>query len=125
MKNDIVKIIRLGLVAAILAAMPATGRAADATNAPAATMPKVKKNGVSFHGKVTAVDTNAMTLTIATQTFNLTSETRVTKDGRPATLSEISVGESVRGTFKTDAAGKLTATAINAGAKKKKADSAN
>ena len=48
---------------------------------------------VSFHGTLTAVDTNAMTLTVEKLTFDMTSETIVTKDEKPAVLAEGVVGD--------------------------------
>ncbi|HEX9045828.1 MAG TPA: DUF5666 domain-containing protein, partial [Verrucomicrobiae bacterium] len=58
------------------------------------------------------VDTNAMTFTVGTETFSVTSKTKITKDAAPATLSEITVGESVSGSYKKDAEGKLTANSV-------------
>ena len=54
---------------------------------------------------MTAVDTNAMTLTVGKRTFNMTSETIVTKDGKPAVLADGVVGEPVRGSYKKNADG--------------------
>lgn len=125
MKKQIAKITLFGLVAAALVAVPAASRAEDSTNAPAAA--PANKHGTPFHGKVTDVDTNAMTLTVKSLTINITSETKITKDNKPATLSDIAVGDTVRGAYKTDDAGKLNATVIRDGlktgtTKKKKPD---
>lgn len=110
------------IVAAALIAAPSALRAQDtgATNSPAATAP-AKKHGVPFHGKAAAVDTAAMTVTVGTKTFNIASDTKITKDGKPATLSDITVGETISGSSKKDAAGKLNATVIHIGEKKKAA----
>ncbi|HEY2329748.1 MAG TPA: hypothetical protein VGI63_08040 [Verrucomicrobiae bacterium] len=109
------------IVAAALVAAPAAARAEDsATNKPAALAPK--KHGGPFHGKVTAVDATAMTMTIKELTLNITSETKITKEGKPATLSDITVGESVGGTYRKNAEGKLNATVIRIVAKKKTAE---
>ena len=107
------------IAAAALIAVPAL-RAQDAasTNAPAATTPAPKKHGVPFHGKVTAVDTAAMTVTIGSKTYNLTSETKILKEGKPATISDITVGETLRGSYKK-VADKLNVTVIHIGEKKK------
>lgn len=119
------------IAAAALLAVPATIRAEDAPaakpDAPAAA-PAAKKHGsLPFHGKVTAVDTTAMTVTIGTKTYNITSDTKITKDGEPATLADIIVGTMIGGAYKKDG-DKLNATTINTGqkadkgSKKKKAD---
>jgi len=117
MKNNIAL---YAIVAAALIVAPASLRAQDAatTNSPAATTPAPKKHGLPFRGKVAAVDTTAMTVTVGTKTFNVTSETKITKDGEPATLSDITVGETIRGSYKKDAEGKLNATVIRIGEKK-------
>jgi len=125
MKNQIAKIALFGLVAAALVAVPTAGRAGDSTNTPAQTVPK--KHSQPFHGKVAAVDTAAMTVSVASLTINVTSETKITKDGKPATLSDIAVGDTVGGSFRKDDTGKLNASIIRAndkaptGEKKKKA----
>ena len=123
MKNQIAKITLLGLLTSALVAVPSVTRAADSTNAPAMAAP-AKKAGTAFHGKIAAVDTAAMTITVGELTISATSATKITKDGKPATLSDLTVGETVAGSYKKDDAGKLNATGIHAGdkaPKKKKA----
>jgi len=118
----------LTLCAAAIFAVPALSRAQDTTNAPAAPpavapvapqTPPVKKRAASstmpFRGTVTAVDTNAMTLTVEKRTFEITSETTITKDGKPAVLADGAAGEPVRGAYKKNAEGKLDATTIRFG----------
>lgn len=127
MKKYITHIALFSLVAAALVAVPVTSRAEDKpkTNAPAA-----KKPHAQFRGKITAVDIAAMTLTVDTQVLYVTSETKITKSGKPATLSEITVGETATGSCKQDDAGKMNATTIHAGeaaphkARKKTTDNA-
>ena len=122
MKNHIAKLSVLILCAAAILVVPALTRAQDATNAPAATQtPPAKKHTAAssatlpFRGTVTAMDTNAMTLTVEKRTFNMTSETIVTKDGKPAVLADGVVGEPVRGAYKKNADGKLDAVTIRFG----------
>jgi hypothetical protein len=146
MKKIILKITTMCVFAAVLATVPSSVHAQDAmsTNAPAvvdqtqnsvqttnAPVKKhIKKHDRSmFNGKLTAVDTNAMTLTVGERTFEISSETIITKAGEPATLSEGVTGETASVAFKKDADGKLTATSIHFGAKaegeKKKKKKAN
>jgi hypothetical protein len=82
-----------------------------------------KKGGLPFHGKVAAVDTTAMTITVGQLTINVTSDTKISKDGKPATLSDVTVGEKVNGSYKKDDAGKLNATTIRIGDKAANSDS--
>ncbi|HSY17289.1 MAG TPA: hypothetical protein VK815_03105 [Candidatus Acidoferrales bacterium] len=119
MKKHIARIALFSLVAAGLVAVPAASRADDAsmTDKPAAAAPAPKKKAHAFHGSVMAVDTAAMSLTVGTNTIYVTSETLITKSDKPATLSEITVGDAATGAFKVDAAGKMNATTIHAGEK--------
>jgi hypothetical protein len=114
------------LVVAALVALPSVSRAEDSTNTPATAAPAAKKKGTPFHGKVAAVDAAAMTFTVGTLTIAVTSDTKITKDGTPATFSDLTVGATVGGSFKKDDAGKLNATTVRVGEKapkeKKKKD---
>jgi hypothetical protein len=117
------KIITLSaIVATALIAAPLAINAQDAasTNSPSATTPApAKKHGLSVRGKVTAVDTTAQTITVKDLTLNVTSTTKIVKDGSPATLDDIKVDDAVRIAYKKDSAGKLDATYIRDGVKKK------
>ena len=140
----------LTLCAAAILAVSALSRAQDTTNVPAAAQipppatavqtpsaaavqtPPVKKHSAKpttlpFHGTLTAVDTNAMTLTVEKRTLDITSETTITKDDKPAILADGVVGEKVRGAYKKDAEGKLDAVTVHFGgpADSKKKESAN
>ncbi len=120
MKNKLAKITLFSLVAAALVAVPAVSRAADSTNSPAASAPASKKHSLPFKGSAAAVDTAAATITVGQLTLNITSETKITKNGQPATMSDITVGASVTGAYKKDDAGKLNAITIKVSDKKKK-----
>jgi hypothetical protein len=121
MKKQIIKTALLSLLASALVALPAVGRAQDQTtdtNAPAPAMTPAKKT--PFHGKAAAVDTAAMTLTVGTLVINVTSDTKISKNGKPAILSDILVGDLVSGSYKKGDDGKLNASTIRDGIKKKK-----
>ena len=80
--------------------------------------PKPRVRDVVYsHGKVTAVDTNAMTLTVGNLVLQVTSDTKITKDGKPAKLSDGVVGERVQVAYKKTETGRLTANTILFGAK--------
>jgi hypothetical protein len=120
MKNNIAKIACFALVAASLVAVPAISRAADSTNAPAGETPKKRaNNSLPYHGKVVAVDAAAMTFTIGETTLAITSTTKISKEGKPAVFSDITVGENVTGSYKKDADGKNNATSVKIGGAKK------
>ncbi len=116
----IFKITALSLFAAALMVAPATIHAQDATNAPATpdTSVKHKKHDtVPFHGKLIAVDKNAMTLKVGERTFEISSETKISKTSGPATLADGVVGEMVSGVYKKSKDGKLIATTVHFGPK--------
>lgn len=124
MKKNLFKFTIASLFALAILSVPAMVHAAG-TNLPAAkqTEPaKVKQPHeiLPFHGKVAAIDAKAMTLTIGKRVFTVTSETKITKDGKPATLSQAVVGENVGGAYKKEAGEKLLATTINFGTKAEK-----
>jgi hypothetical protein len=122
MTNNISKITILSLFTAALVAMPGLSRA-EGTNAPASpdqTAQATRKNNPPFHGNLKAVDTTAKTITVGTLTLQITSDTKVTKDGKPATLSDAVVGEPVGGSYTKTADGKLNAVTVHFGVKPKK-----
>lgn len=115
MKKHIAKFSMLTLCAAAILAVPASSSAQAITNTPA--QPDKKHTAapsvaLAFHGVLTAVDTNAMTLTVEKRTFNMTSETIVTRNDKPAVLAEGTVGDLVSGTYKKNAEGKLDAVTL-------------
>ena len=95
-------------------------RAQASTNAPAAEKkaPAAKKpgnNGIPFHGNIKAIDNNAKTLSVGKETFQITSETKITKQSKPATLADGAVGDMTGGQYHKDADGKLIANSIRFG----------
>jgi hypothetical protein len=83
--------------------------------------PETRPKGKPFNGKLEAVDKVNKTITIKgkekDRTFQITSNTRLTKDGQPAVLDAAVVGEEVAGTWRESADGKLEAMSIRFGAK--------
>ncbi|HTV42843.1 MAG TPA: hypothetical protein VMF08_19920 [Candidatus Sulfotelmatobacter sp.] len=126
MRKHTAKIALIGLIAAgiavplFLSAQDAGTNATDTATAPAT--PHKHKHGARFHGTVDNLDTNAMTLTVGSQTFDITSKTKITSNGEPATLADGVLGEKVSGYYRTNEDGDLHATAVHFGAHKKKAD---
>lgn len=71
-----------------------------------------------FNGKIKAVDKTAKTITLEgekAQVFQIISETKITKDKKPATLDDLAVGDRVGGRAREEAEGKWAALVINAG----------
>src|SRR5258708_18240969 len=70
-----------------------------------------------FHGKLVAIDRVGKTITVGKRTFQITSDTKLKKGGKPATLEAGVVGEMVSGYVKPSADGKLVASTVNFGPK--------
>lgn len=115
MKIKSAKLACLVVFAAALTALPAVSQttATPATNAPAAApAPAPARRGLPAHGKITALDTNAMTFAIGNQTFAVSSQTRISKQNKPAVLSDLTVGDNVHVFYRKDEAGKATAASV-------------
>jgi hypothetical protein len=115
----------VSLLAAAIAGMPLQ-LLAQSTNKPAATKKStaVKKDSAAnnksahpFHGNLAAVDKAAKTIKLGKSVYQVTSETKITKDGKPATLDDGVVGEPVSGYAKPTDDGKMAATTVRFGAK--------
>ena len=77
---------------------------------------KEKKSGVlPFHGKLKSVDNTAKTIMVGELTLRITSDTKITKEGKPATLEDGVVGEEVGGAYKKTEDGKLNSTVVHFG----------
>lgn len=80
---------------------PETNPPAESPKKP--TKKKPASNTLPFRGKVESVDAKAMTITLAgkekQRVFNVTSKTRLEKDGKPATFADIKAGDDTRGSY--------------------------
>ena len=124
MKTNMFGITIASLIAALVAVAPSHALAQDAkTNKPATTEKKAAPKGekkdarIPFKGKLTAVDKNAMTITVGERTFKITSDSKLSKAGKPATLADAVVGEEVGGNYLKGDDGKLNARTVRFGPK--------
>jgi len=85
----------------------ADDKPADKKEAPARPIP--------FRGKIAAVDKQAKTIKVGERTFQITSDTRIMKAGKPATLEDASVGEDVGGQYRESADKKLNVVSLRVG----------
>ena len=90
---------------------------ATAATAPATAAGHNKSGVLPFHGKLKAVDTVADTISVGTRTFQITSETIIMKNGKPATLADGVVGDETGGAYKKTDDGKLVVTKLRFGPK--------
>ena len=59
-----------------------------------------KTSGLPFRGKISAIDLQTKKVSLAgkqVRTYQVTTETKIKKDGEPATLDDAKVGDSVGG----------------------------
>jgi hypothetical protein len=76
-----------------------------------------KKAAHPFRGKLAGVDKSAKTIKVGESVYQITSDTKITKAGKPAMLADGVVGEHVTGYAKPAEDGKMVATSVYFGAK--------
>jgi hypothetical protein len=121
MKTSMRKLAVFGLLTAAIVITPTRGFSEDKKDdkpAAGATEPAKPKSDIApFRGKVSAVDKAAMTFTVGERTFQVNSETKITKGGKPATLGDAAVGDEVGGRYKKTEDGKLVTLSVRFGPK--------
>jgi hypothetical protein len=112
-----------GVCAASLAfCMPLNAQLTPTTTASPTVSPAAKAaRPIPFRGKVSAVDQNAKTFTIAgkqaSRVFKVTENTTITKEGNPATMTDIVENEQARGSYLKHDDGTLEAKTVKIGPK--------
>ena len=97
--------------------------AATAATSPAASAAMKKPHSIPYHGKVASVDSAAKTFTVGARKFAMTDNTKITKDGAEATMSDIAAGEQVSGSYWKKDDGTLEARSVKLGEKKMESSS--
>jgi hypothetical protein len=125
MYKNLLKISLLTVVATAMVALAPASRADDTNAAAASDQPSMKGK---ISGMVSSVDTNAMTIAVGNQTYSVSDDSQISRNGKPATITDIVVGDPVKGSYTKDADGKMTLTKAKfgkkMGGKKKKSDDA-
>ena len=125
MLKSVLKLGAVCLLATAIAGLPVQ-LLAQSTNKPAAEKKSgaakkesaaKKKSAHPFRGKLAAVDKTAKTIQVGQSIYYITSETKITKAGQPATLGDGVVGEPASGYVKPTEDGKMTATTLRFGPK--------
>jgi hypothetical protein len=111
MNKRLLKISLLTIVTAAITALSLVARAED-TGAAAAKPAKTK-----FSGTVSAVNASAKTFTVGNQTFTVTDGSKISRNGKEATLADVVVGDPAKGSYTTGADGKLDVTKVGFGKK--------
>lgn len=120
MTNRILNAFALGLMSVAFVAAPVAAQDLATTNtpAPAAKPAKTKKAHESkFKGKLDKLDDVNKTITVGDETIQITSDTRIFNNGKPAIMGDGTMGEAVHGTYKKSDDGKLLATSVHYGTK--------
>ena|SRR3989442_8135612 len=121
------------VLALLTAAMVFTGSATEAAEGAKdkpveAPKSERKLKQMPFRGKISAVDKTTKTVTLEgkekSRIFQITSASKITKDGKPAVMDEVIVGQTVGGLAKETAAGKWEVVTLTIGAKAGKAKDA-
>lgn len=123
MTNRFLNALVLGLMAVAFVAAPVAAQDAMSTNTPAAKPAKTKKaHNTTFKGKLDKLDDVNKTITVGEQTIEITSETRIYNDGKPAIMADGLIGGPVHGTYKKSDDGKLMAVSVQYGTKSAPSD---
>jgi Cu/Ag efflux protein CusF len=118
MKKHFIKTIGIGLVAAFALGTAITTQAADKKPA-AADASKDSNRAIPFSGTINSIDKAAKTINIGKtkkKDIQITDQTKIKKDGKPATLDDAKVGDEVGGSYR-DNGGKLEAGSLRIGPK--------
>ena len=115
------KLAVIGLVTFLAAATTLNAQDASKKAKPEKKQTAPTPSALPFHGKISAVDNTAKTITLEgkekNRTLQITSETKMTKDGKPATFSAAVAGEQIRGRYRKTPEDKLEAISVQFGAK--------
>jgi hypothetical protein len=99
---------------------PAMAATAKPEAADSATSAKTAK-AFPFRGKISALDITAKTITLPgkekSRVFQVTAETRITKDGKPSTLEAAKIGDEVGGRALAADEGKCNLVVLRIGPK--------
>lgn len=109
--------VALCLVSISSPAQTQTNKPATASKSASSKSGESKQSAGPFHGKLAALDKSARTITVGKRTFQVTAETKIIKNDKPATLNDGVVDDVVSGYFKTSSDGKLTLTTLRFGPK--------
>ena len=113
------RILIAAILGACVAGAPLTLSAADApAEKPAQGNKAARPKFRPFRGTIKSFDKVAKSITLQGEkgdTILVTSQTKVWKDGKPATTEEITAGELVRGAAKEGAEGKWEAMSVYLG----------
>lgn len=114
MKTKLPILIGLFLVGAALSLPQSFAKEKESPTPEASASAGMKKlRALPFHGRIASVDASAKTFTVGKRTFKVVAETKITKDGAEASISDLSEGAMVGGSFRKTEGGTLEAKTVN------------
>ena len=94
---------------------------AMAADRPASADAEKKSNrSVPFRGKIDVLDKSTKSFKVGTRTFQVVSETKIMKAGKPALIDDAAVGDEVGGAYREGEGGKLEVVSLRLGPKPEK-----
>lgn len=104
--KSLTKLSLIILIAAVGAGSPAQAQSDSASSTNSAPPVHRRVRAPRFYGTIESIDAAGMTLTLKGRTnettVKITSTTKITKDGQPATFSDAAVGSRVAGSGKKE-----------------------
>lgn len=108
------KILTIILFTATFVATSVTSIVA-ADNATPAIKNAAPARAIPFRGQIDSVDKQAKSFKINDRIFHVTGETRIMKDGKPATFTDITVNQSASGQYREGADKNLNVVSLRIG----------
>src|SRR6266550_1185014 len=102
MKEFVLKFGLMGLLAVAVAGVPQILRGQTNPAIPPGFI-KIARDVFPFRGKLKTIDNEAKTITLNNDTIQITSETIITRQGKPAMLADGAPGDRVSGTYRKNA----------------------
>ena len=104
------------LLAIIVAASAGVGTLpVPAADAKPAEKKEAAPRATPLRGKIDAIDKQAKTFKVNERTFQITSDTKIEKDGKPATFDDAAVGQNVTGSYREGVDKKLNVVLLRIG----------
>ena len=120
MTKSILRMSLLLFLGVAVVGMPAWSRAQSTNSATRENKEdKPKRSSAPLHGRLKALDASTKTITVGAHTIQITSETKISKHGQPAELSDGVVGEEVSVLYQKSEEGRLEALTVHFGSKDK------
>ena len=103
------------LLVTIVAAFAAVGTLPTAAADAPAEKKEAAPRSTPLRGKIDSIDKQAKTFKINERIFQITSETKIEKEGKPATFEDATVGQNVTGSYRESTDKKLNVVLLRIG----------